>query len=560
MGWAAGFNAGTNMSKQWLDTYRDAERRSLIEAAQKDKPLQRYTAAQGDELRRASEAVDAQGRKLYDISIAPGSTEYQIRPISYGQGPLQGEYTPDFGSLPERAPSAVAYTPEGRGGSGLQGVAVGEGTPYYDGPQTASPRGLAVSDANYSPDLTATSTAPQDTAAYRGLNRALGEASTMAPSVTDYLGKTYEGKFTPEMQRAALVNRYADIIAQDNPVEAERLRMMVAQEQRAAEEFGLNKQLKETQIAGANRTEQQAKNLDKFNDWMSSNPNATRQDLKAAAKEFGLTIDQQFTVASRMTGLAEDDLKAFTAEVRNLVKGKDLDSLLKLYKEDPRFDDKTHFVKRMGPNGEVMLDLIDQATGKVVDTSTFKNSALATAYLSKSAVEPDMVAEWMLGIEAKTAQIDQSLASAEKDRSMGEAYSRYGGLGGDKAGGLNVKRANSLNIFIRDAQARQKEIDAQLGELANRKDPRSQELRRALADEGKKLEAQIGMAREEVQAYVGSKKSDKPSGGLQAGGTPVGATATYPGPDGKPVSIKKVKEGPDSDRSTWGPVDDKPKK
>lgn len=224
MGWAAGFRAGTDMSKQWLDTYNEAQRRRLFSEAQADKPFKQYTAEQGEELRRLSEMTDDSGRKLYDISIDPGSTNYQVRPVTYQPGPLRGDYTPDLGPPPAQSePARVYAVPTDVWNTSPRGLGDTTGEAIY-GQESAFPRGLAAPEANYSPSLTP-SNVPEDTAAYRGLMRQLGETKNFAPGVTSYLGKTYEGEFTPARQRAALMDRYADIISSEDPIKGEQLRM-----------------------------------------------------------------------------------------------------------------------------------------------------------------------------------------------------------------------------------------------------------------------------------------------------------------------------------------------
>lgn len=245
MGWAAGFRAGTDMSNQWLNTYRDAERRRLLQEAQQDKPIQQFTAAQGDELRRLSELTDPEGRRMYDISITPGSTEYQVRPVSYGTGPLRGEYTPDFGSLPPPSPSSTMYAvPTDPFAMNPQGLGDTTGVQNFDGPREINPRGLSVGGGNFSGGIGAARAAPEDTAAYRGLMRQLGDAQRFAPAVTSYLGQTYEGNFTPEMQRAALMNRYADIIGREDPIKGEELRMSAERYARETKDYNEQQDIK----------------------------------------------------------------------------------------------------------------------------------------------------------------------------------------------------------------------------------------------------------------------------------------------------------------------------
>ena len=194
---------------------------------------------------------------------------------------------------------------------------------------------------------------------------------------------------------------------------------------------GLTQQQAELLIAKEKRLADEQTNMSNFNYFMRDNPNATRAQIKEAAKQSNLTLDQQFSVVTRMTGIAEDELKAFQAEVKNTIKGKSLGELLTIHKNDSRFDDKTYYNQRKGPKGQVILDLVDQATGKTIRSESFDDANIATAYLSKAALEPDQLAEWMLGIRGAEGKISLQ-KSQEKENDARAAYLRSGGAGGGR--------------------------------------------------------------------------------------------------------------------------------
>jgi hypothetical protein len=212
-------------------------------------------------------------------------------------------------------------------------------------------------------------------------------------------------------------------------MEQERLGLAKAENERADKlatarlvSEGLTQQQAELQIAKEKRLAAEQQNMDLFTNYMTANPNASRADLKDAAKNFGLTMDQQFNVVTRMTGIAEDELKAFQADVKNTIKGKSLGELLTIHEKDSRFDDKTYYKQRKGPKGQVILDLVDQATGKTIRSESFDDANIATAYLSKAALEPDQLAEWMLGIRGAQGKIEAQKASTAKDYKAAEYY------------------------------------------------------------------------------------------------------------------------------------------
>lgn len=228
---------------------------------------------------------------------------------------------------------------------------------------------------------------------------------------------------------------------------------------------GLTQEQAQLQIAREKRVANEQANMEKFTTYMQDNPNATRADLKAAAKNFGLTVDQQFNVVSRMTGMAEDDLKAFQADVKNTIKGKNLGELLNIHKNDSRFDDKTYFKQRKGPKGEVILDLIDQATGKTISSESFKDANLATAYLSKAALEPDQLAEWMLNIRGAEGKISLQ-KSQERENEARAAYLGRGGAGG----GGRDKTPFAVKSQIDNAERTLELTNKALAEQPNNKD------------------------------------------------------------------------------------------
>jgi len=135
--------------------------------------------------------------------------------------------------------------------------------------------------------------------------------------------------------------------------------------------------------------------------------------VKSLAAKHQLNRGQQFTVASQISGIDKAELEVLDTYVKKAVKGKDLDGLLTLHKDDKNFADGTHFVKAVGANGQVILNLVSDAEPtKVLRTESFQSADLATAYLRKQAEDPGNVAEWALGVRAKQATIAASEGEA----------------------------------------------------------------------------------------------------------------------------------------------------
>jgi len=193
----------------------------------------------------------------------------------------------------------------------------------------------------------------------------------------------------------------------------------LAQEKRAQAQFDQQQKLGELTLKDRERAAESQRKIDDLNAWRAENPNATVQEIKDAARsQFKLDDDQLLKVTSTITGLEENDLKQFQAEVKNTIKGKNLDGLVNIFNTDDRFDPTTSIKTTRGKDGSVSLSFVGQ-DGKTISTEKFSSEAKATAYLNKQAVEPDTVAEWLLGIRKTEAAIAASEAGAFKDTQLG---------------------------------------------------------------------------------------------------------------------------------------------
>lgn len=205
----------------------------------------------------------------------------------------------------------------------------------------------------------------------------------------------------------------------------------------ALEARALQNRAASAQVKGLERAEQDAQRMQGFEADFNQLEDKTNIDaVKQLASKHNLSRAQQFTVASQMSGIEKADLEMMDSYIKKATKGKDLDGLLDLHKNDKKFADGTHFVKAVGKDGQIILNLVSDADPtKVLRTDSFKNADLATAYLRKQAEDPGNVAEWTLGVRKAEAQISAAEASAGKDRALGGYYASGGsaGLKGVKA-------------------------------------------------------------------------------------------------------------------------------
>ena len=315
------------------------------------------------------------------------------------------------------------------------------------------------------------------------LGRARAETQAMAAQDAEVFGLTPQEQvsYAPQMpvegQRIGL-NRYqvgqqsfdrmptqneiedvrygaaANVLAERDPVAAQRMRRELRIAKQQDELYPLQKQqlegalagqvqerdLKSIQLKGLTRTETELQNASNFATFAAERPDATAAELKEAAfKQFKFTPEQwQKTVTTRL-GIENAEMASFKNNVKKKLQGKNLTQLGSLYNSDPDFDDKTDLAIVPGKGGAVTLNFIDKTTKAITGTQTFKNEALATEYLNKQATEPETLGSWMMSLRKTEAAIEASGASAAKDRAIGGLYA---------AGGKD----NSIESLVKEAK------------------------------------------------------------------------------------------------------------
>ena len=185
----------------------------------------------------------------------------------------------------------------------------------------------------------------------------------------------------------------------------------LAQETRAQAQFKQQQELGGLQLDKARRLAEADARLNSFDAWTAENPGADLATMKEAAKQFKLSSDQVLSVTARMAGLQENELKLWSTEVKNTIKGKSDEELVNLFNTDDRFDPTTNMERKVGKDGSVTLTLKRQ-DGTVVSTYKAPDAATATAYLRKQALEPETLADWLLDRKKTEQAIATSAAQA----------------------------------------------------------------------------------------------------------------------------------------------------
>lgn len=542
MGWASGFEAGTRMGKSWLDTYREAERRREIEAAQKDVVRESYTPAQGAELRGLAEQVDAQGRPIYSIeSTGPGTTGYNVNRISYdpnmGLGPAPAgrpdlQFDVEAARATGTAPLGLAQQEQRYSRDIVGSLQAGDAQGY------ALKREEMQAALARNPELARTleyggSTTPE---------------KSMAPAGSLYLDKRYEGGLSKQQQEGALLDRYADIIAKEDPVRAQQMKIAAAQLQMTQERQGL-------EMAGLQRTEKEAQKMDAFQAEAVKLAETARAEgrqvsfaeISNLASQKGLSIAQQRKLLADQVGISTDEQTAFNLDIDKSIRGKNFEQLIDLHKTDPRFDDKTYFDSKIDPKtGAVVLNLINQNDKSIISTKKFTDTDMATAYLQREAKNPGQQAEWLLGMRAKEAAATKDEAYGEYLMGRGRQSTR--GLSSGGADAASVKKADTLSRLASTYEKSIINIDKQLGELRGNS-PEVVKQRDALTAKRNDLSDKQMKAMDSAEALI----SGGEGGGLQREGAAAPKYATdkwYPGPDGK-TEFKYSGKGDINDKANW---------
>jgi len=373
MGWASGFEAGTKIGKSWVDTYRDTERRRELERAQaeingaKTPSSIAYSPEQGENLRKLSEQgytfepelgpnrVPTGAYNIYSPTVNKGSSNNK------NSGSYAGDGTPPInannnnntvpnqtyasGGLYSDAKANIFATPSA-GTFNSAGMYVPP-VPYNQQniPSWAAAAGSRADPNVISAGLIKTGPGRADVVAPIDVATLDVPKSTTVESLGggesaggDFYGRSFPEErglqpLSKQQRDAMLLERYADIIAKDDPVRAAQLRLSAAQEARSQAQFDSSQTLTGLQIARETRTGNRQAGLDQalksISDDVSLSADARQKAVATAIEQFeGPAAAQEFlnkgtsakinetTLSSAQRILKEGELKdKFNAEV-----------------------------------------------------------------------------------------------------------------------------------------------------------------------------------------------------------------------------------------------------
>ena len=476
IGLAQGFQLGTQLGQ----AMRQKRMREEFETARADKQFRKYTPEQGALMRREAEMVDEFGNPLYEFSIEPGSTQYTRREVRYPNARAAELPQMSLADAESEAPAPRSlgtmyrtptgtmglrgenFTPDTTGQTeydvddkGFRQLSFAEAQRVYADPRHdpnlsanaqydrlfgPQPRKeLSASGPEYSPALLP----PEQSRVQQRLGREYGDSMMYSPEATQYLGETYGAEgLTPTQQRAALMNRYADIISKyESPVEGEKFRSLARAEERAEETYGLTKQMAELGLGKARREEAIATQTEAVykaaSEFQAENPGATIQQVfdhvKNKVKPSAAVLNK---VIAEQVGVEETELKAFNIEIEKIIKraGGSVDTLIDQYNKNPLLDPTTNLVKRKDKDGRVVLDFVSaEDPSQVLSSQTFRNDTEARDFLVNSARNPVTAGEMLQKSRYVDSQIAANMGLADYRRTRGL---RDGGGGGFRSGAV----------------------------------------------------------------------------------------------------------------------------
>lgn len=283
--------------------------------------------------------------------------------------------------------------------------------------------------------------------------------------VQRYAGQTTAGQFSPDQREGLRARAIARAVMSSGDYRGGAALMADAtRAEREAKEFPLRLQglentiaLSRQQIDSGNydiatkkRTQEANVRTDSLNTWQAANPNATSTEIFAEARRIGMPPEEQFKIASNVTGLKEQSLKNNELIVKELVQNKSLDQLSALHKDNDLIDPGSHFEVLRSKNGQVSLQRVDSKTGKAMGGPSFTGSeAEATRYLYTAATSPETVVDFTTTLEKNKAAIAASKATLTNAMAQAAvANSRIGLTNAQKAqlDDLAVNRKKALGF------------------------------------------------------------------------------------------------------------------
>lgn len=281
-----------------------------------------------------------------------------------------------------------------------------------------------------------------------------------------YGGQSVAGQFDPMALQGLRAREAARVVGASGDfrgaaqLEADALRM-----EREAKEAPLRYRGLVQQVEGGDldldvkrRAQATSVRTDAFNTWQAQNPNATFQEISAKTRQLGMPTDEQYKVASNLTGLKESSLKNTELAIKGLVQNKTIDQLSELHKSNDLLDPGSHFKILRNKAGQVTLQRVDSASGEPMGGPTFTGSeAEATRYLYQAAVSPETVVDFTTNLAKVNASISASKATLVNANAQASLANARIGLTNTQQKQLDEQSTNRTKAL--DTAAQYEELD-----------------------------------------------------------------------------------------------------
>lgn len=224
--------------------------------------------------------------------------------------------------------------------------------------------------------------------------------------VSELFGQRYAGTLSPERLQGLRMGRMADVVAETDPIRAQQLRAAQAEQEFQAQYRPMQLERAQLGLGSDRRAAAAGDRLDAFSTWAQANPEQARDfnAVRAKANELGMTPDEQFKIASNLTGIDEAEFKSSQTRIKKLVANQGLDGLLKAHKESNDLDPGSHFETVRGRDGTITLNRVDTATGRIIQPNVFSGKeAEVVGYLNKAALDPATIVDYTMNLQ-KTQQ------------------------------------------------------------------------------------------------------------------------------------------------------------
>ena len=393
MGWASGFQAGSQVAQRALDAYEKARKERLMAEAAKQTPSI-TEGAYGPGLEENIEEV--RGLQRQAVLATDGSEDAIAK--------VDAQYNPALAELQRRAALKQAD------------YSLASAGPNYETLQRATgEQGLV--------------TAMNQARVYRELGEPEKAAELEANarrSLAEIADAEYQAKARPlALQKAEKDISLADLNLQEKGYTLETLKQQQTERTNMAS----------YQAAVAALPPDQQNNS---------------QVLVDLATKFKLTTKQQDELIAARAGRSTNEITLARNDITKLIKNKSLDELSELHKTNDMLDPGRHFEVLRDKKGAVTLQMVDSATGKPIGAPAFTGSeAEATKYLYTAASAPETLAEYAASVAKAKLDATKTQSEIDKNKALGAAaVTNAAAAKANATSTENYRRAQGLQKFV----------------------------------------------------------------------------------------------------------------